>query len=202
MENWRKIDKERLTIFTDAIMAIIMTILVLDLKVPIGEFENDADLKRQLVKQLPHFWGFAISFAMIVVLWFSHHNLMKSLNYSNTTFAVLNFIFTGSIATLPFSTALVSEYPTSSTAVSILAFNMLVMNVFLAGMFTYLYAKKLGNPDVFPPWYLKVKRALGMGGGLVFLAAIFVAFASPTVALWMIAAVPFLHMLPVRQKYF
>ncbi len=98
MEDWRKIDKHRLTIFTDAIMAIIMTILILDLKVPKVNDASDHELGLQLFKQLPHFLGFVISFLMIVIIWFSHHDLMAGLQQPDRTFTTTNFLFTGAIA--------------------------------------------------------------------------------------------------------
>jgi uncharacterized membrane protein len=200
MQNWQKIDKHRLSIFTDAIIAIIMTILVLDLKVPIGHFETDHDLAQQLIKQLPHFWGFAISFSMIVSIWFSHHDLMAYINQPDRTFATLNFIFTGFIATLPFTTALVSEYPSRSLAVSVLAGNLFLMNVFLTSLFIYREKKKLGIADSLPIWYATIKKKMGIFGVLLLLLAIFIAFLSPRIALLMIVAVPLMHCIPVREK--
>jgi len=198
MENWNKIDKDRLTVFTDAIMAIIMTILVLDLKVPLENIQTDQDLMQQLLKQLPHFFGFIISFSMIVILWFTHHTLMRILNQADRTFTVLNFLFAGSIATLPFSTALVSEYPSHSLAVAILAGNMALMNCFIAGMYMYLEVKNLCLPDAEPAWFRNIKRRMGMVGLLLLFSAIFVAFLSPKIALMLIVAVPLMHCIPLR----
>lgn len=200
MQNWKKIDKHRLTIFTDAIIAIIMTILVLDLKVPLGHIETDHDLKQQLLNQLPHFWGFAISFSMIVIIWFSHHTLMANLSHATYTFAVLNFLFSGSIATLPFSTALVSEYPSLSLAVAILAGNMLLMNIFLAAMHTYTELKKLTIPGSMPERYKKIKKIMGIAGAILLLAAVFLAFISPDLGLLLIVSVPLMHCIPIQQK--
>ena len=198
MQNWKKIDKHRLAVFTDAIMAIIMTILVLDLKVPVANIETNHDLKQQLLKQLPHFWGFAISFSMIVIIWFSHHNLITILSQANRTFAVLNFLFSGAIATLPFSTALVSEYPFYSLAVAILAGNMFLMNFFLSAMYVYVDKKKLIIPGIMPAWYKMIKQTLGIAGGLLLLSAVFVSFISPNLALILIVSVPLMHCIPVR----
>jgi uncharacterized membrane protein len=198
MQNWKKIDKHRLAVFTDAIMAIIMTILVLDLKVPLANIETNHDLRHQLLNQLPHFFGFAISFSMIVIIWFSHHNLIMILSQATRTFAVLNFLFSGAIATLPFSTALVSEYPFYSLAEAILAGNMFLMNFFLAGMYVYIDKQKLIIPDITPAWYKKIKQTMGIAGGLLLLTAVFVSFISSTAALILIVSVPLMHCIPVR----
>lgn len=200
MDDWRKIDKDRLTVFTDAIMAIIMTILVLDLKVPVLKIETNQDLQLHLVNQLPHFLGFAISFSMIVIIWFSHQHLMKILSYADVNFTILNFLFSGSIATLPFSTALVSEYPSLSSAVAILALNMLLMNLFLTGMYIYIDKRNLRLPDATPLRYKNIKQRMGVAGiVLLFLAVIFASFSTRT-SLLLIIAVPLMHCVPVRSK--
>jgi uncharacterized membrane protein len=200
MQNWQKIDKHRLSVFTDAIVAIIMTLLVLDLKVPIGHIETDKDLAQQLIKQLPHFWGFVISFSMIVIIWLSHHDLMTNLNQPNRTFATLNFIFTGFIATLPFTTALVSEYPSHSLAVSLLAANLFLMNVFLTTLFIYQEKKKLMIANNLPAWFTNIKKLMGISGAVLLLSATFIAFLSPRIALLMIVAVPLMHCIPLRER--
>jgi uncharacterized membrane protein len=199
MTTVRTIDKTRLTFFTDALLAIIMTILVLDIKVPEGmEHMTGEECFVNLLRVYPHFLGFIISFAFILVLWFSHHDLIESLNYANRNLAIINFCFVGATATLPFSTALAAAYPFQSYAVATLALNMFVMNVFLAGLHTYSIAAGLRNMDYFPVRYLKFKRFIGIGGGFIFLFAIFISFYSAQIALFMIAAVPVTHMIPVR----
>jgi len=200
MQTWKIIDKHRLTIFTDAIIAIIMTILVLDIKVPLAHLETNQDLKQQLIKQLPHFYGFAISFSMIVIIWFSHHSLIANLREATPGFAVLNFLFSGTIATLPFSTALVSEFPSLSLAVAVLAGNMLLMNVFLSGMHTYAAVKKLNIPGYMPERYKKIKKIMGIAGALLLLAAVFLSFLSPKLGLILIVSVLVMHCIPISHK--
>lgn len=200
MATERTIDKTRLTFFTDALLAIIMTILVLDIKVPEGmDLMSGDECFVHLLHVFPHFLGFILSFAFILVLWFSHHDLMESLTYANRPLAIINFCFVGATATLPFSTALAAAYPFQSYAVATLALNMFVMNVFLAGLHTYSIVSGIRDMNYFPPRYQKFKRIIGFAGAFVFLFAIFVSFYSPPIALIMIAAVPIMHMIPVKS---
>ncbi|HJW28303.1 MAG TPA: TMEM175 family protein [Saprospiraceae bacterium] len=197
----RHIDKSRLTFFTDALLAIIMTILVLDIKVPEGlEGLNGEECFKNIMHVFPHLVGFLISFAFIVVLWFSHHDLMESLHYANRPLARLNFCFIATTATLPFSTALAAAYPAQSYAVATLALNMFFMNIFLAGLHMYAIVTGLRDMNYFPARYLRIKQWLGMIGGFVFLAALFVAFLNPHIALVMIAAVPLMHVMPIPNE--
>ncbi len=198
MATSRPIDKTRLTFFTDALLAIIMTILVLDIKVPEGmDGMPGEECFHNLLQILPHVIGFIISFAFIAVLWFSHHDLMESLLEANRPLAVINFGFVGTTATLPFTTALAAAYPSQPYAVATLALNMFIMNTFLAGL--HIYSLKAGLRDLsfFSPLYQKTKQIIGMAGGVVFVIAFFVAFDSPRIALIMIALVPLMHTIPV-----
>jgi len=198
MQTGSTIDKARLVMFTDALLAIIMTVLVLDIKVPEGlESMSGEECLVTLFRVFPHFLGFIISFAFILVLWFAHHDLMEAMHTVNKPFTVLNFCFIGSTATLPFSTGLTAAYPTESYAVCTLALNMFIMNVFLAGMFMYAQRKGISRPDFVSLRYQRIKRLMGVGGSVLFFLAIFIAFLSPSIALIMIAIVPIIHCLPV-----
>ena len=184
--------------FSDALMAIIMTILVLDIKVPVVEYSGDAALWPQVAKVLPHFFGFAISFAFICALWVSHHNLLEAIQQPNTTLAVLNFFFIGSIAVIPFSTALAAEYTQSPLAAAMLAGNLFLMNGFLVSLHIYAGAAKLRDDSYYSAHFLKIKKMLGLTGSVVFLFAIFIAFYSPTTSHIAIAIVPVLHLIPIK----
>jgi uncharacterized membrane protein len=137
---------------------------------------------------------------MIVIIWFSHHDLMAYLDQPDRTFTTMNFLFTGTIATLPFTTALVSEYPSRSLAVALLAGNLFMMNVFLTGLFIYRDKKKLNIVSDLPVWYTNTKKIMGMSGALLLLLAFFISFLSTGIALVMIVAVPLMHCIPFKEK--
>jgi uncharacterized membrane protein len=198
MKNWQKINKHRLMYFSDALIAIIMTILVLDLKVPVAGYSGDAALWPQVAKQLPHFFGFAFSFAFICALWVSHHNLLEAIPQPNMTLAVLNFFFIGSVAVIPFSTALAAEYTQSPLAAAMLAGNLFLMNGFLISLHIYAGTAKLRDNSYYPARFLKIKKILGLSGSVLFLFAIFISFYSPTTSHYAIAIVPILHLIPIK----
>ena len=200
MTEGRYVDKERLVMLTDAIIAIVMTILVLDLKVQAPEGATDGDVLRQLHAQLPHFIGFVISFAVMAFLWFPHHDLLRAIARPTYGFAVLNFFFLGSIATLPFSTAFAAEYSTHSVPVATLALNMMVMNAFLSGLFRYAVGRQMADFGPLPTRVQRYKRALGIAGTFVFMAAAGIAFYSPAISLVLLALVPVLHLIPVPER--
>ena len=69
--------KGRLEAFTDGVIAVIITIMVLELKVPHG-----ADLK-SLQPLIPVFLSYVLSFVFIAVYWNNHHHLMHVVHKVN-----------------------------------------------------------------------------------------------------------------------
>lgn len=199
MKEWQSLSKARLETFTDALIAIIMTILVLDIKIDAPDSAVGAEIAEELVHQLPHFVGFILSFSVIAVLWFSHNDLLRMVKVTDRKLAALNFLFVGSISTIPFSTALASKFPHQSIAVATLAGNMLLMNLFLTVLFIYAQKRLPLDTQYQTPRRIEVKRMLGIGGMFIFLIATVISFVSPATSLILCALVPTLHMIPVQE---
>src|SRR3954469_21949703 len=100
-----KIEKERFVTFMDALMAIIMTLMVLEIKIPAVETLTDEMLRHELRKSVTPLIGFLVSFGTLTMLWISHNDLMKDIKGITKQFALLNFLWILVTALLPFSTA-------------------------------------------------------------------------------------------------
>src|ERR1043166_7297553 len=96
--NFISVDKERLATFIDAIFAIVMTIMILEVKVPEIAGVSGGNLRHELHKTIGPFTGFLISFFTVAIIWFDHHDLFKLLNGATKGFALLNFVFVAIIA--------------------------------------------------------------------------------------------------------
>src|SRR5215831_12230902 len=119
-----KIEKERFVTFMDALMAIIMTIMVLEIKMPGVESLTDVTLRHELHKVITPLIGFLVSFGTLVMIWISHNDLMIDIKVITKQFALLNFLLILVMALVPFSTALGWGYPKTSLAVFIYALNI------------------------------------------------------------------------------
>jgi uncharacterized membrane protein len=193
-----QVNKERLMFFSDALLAIIMTILVLDIKVPELQYTTDSALLPELLKQLTHFIGFVVSFSLIAILWFTHHQLMQRIAQPNMVFARINFAFIGTTAVIPFSTAFTAEYPSSPLAACLVASNFFVMGFFLTGMIFYALKTGLASNDIFPAYYENARKKRGFIGMFVLAVSALIAFVSPMVSHILLVFVPILHSIPVR----
>ena len=76
---WQAFAAERLAFFSDAVVAIAITLLALELPVPMSTVESNRDFWHQLAKHSNDYIAFMISFAAIGSHWFPHHALFSQL---------------------------------------------------------------------------------------------------------------------------
>jgi uncharacterized membrane protein len=109
---------ERILFFSDAVFAIVITLLVLELKVPHleGEKLTEANIQHQLFELLPKFLGFIYSFFIVGLMWIEHHRIFRYIGHYDFGIVWRNLLFLLFVAFIPFPTALFSEYFRSQTA--------------------------------------------------------------------------------------
>jgi uncharacterized membrane protein len=182
--------RERLTAFSDGVIAIIITIMVLDLKVPHG-----ADWAA-LTQLLPVFLSYILSFAYVAIYWNNHHHLMYTCERVDGAilWANMNWLFWLSL--LPFVTAWMGEnqfapLPTALYGVALtmpaVAYFLLQRAIIRREGETGLLAQALGNDvkgKISPPLYL---------------VAIAVSFVKPWIAQVIYVAVALLWLIPDRR---
>lgn len=101
---------ERLVAFTDAVMAVAITLLVLDLKLPEGV--SDADLYAAIPNLSRSLWCYLLSFVVIGILWMAHHRQFDSIPRVDGVLLWLNLFFLMSVALIPFVTSVLSDHAT------------------------------------------------------------------------------------------
>ncbi len=119
------LDVERLVFFSDAVIAIAITLLVIQLDVPTG-LRSDAELRDALVRLGPSLFSFFVSFLVISIWWRSHHGLLRVVERSHGLLVVLNFVLLGAIAFLPFASRVLGGYGNLPTAVILYSLTNLV----------------------------------------------------------------------------
>jgi uncharacterized membrane protein len=97
----------RVEAFSDGVMAIAITLLILDVRVPVAE---EGDLARALAHQWPSYAAYAVTFLIIGIMWVNHHFLFDRVRAVTRPLLYLNIGLLMGIAFLPFPTALLAEY--------------------------------------------------------------------------------------------
>lgn len=123
----------RLEIFCDGVIAIAITLLILEIKVPsLESIHSVEELKHELIHGWPHWFGFVLSFMAIFISWANHHNIFKLIGSTSSPFIYANGFFLLTLVVMPFSTALMSEYIQTAfaqPAISLYCLSALVHNV-------------------------------------------------------------------------
>jgi len=194
-----KIEKERFVMFMDALMAIIMTIMVLEIKIPHVETLTDETLRQELHKVVTPLIGFLVSFSTLTMIWMSHHDLVRDIKVITKQFALLNFLLILVIALVPFSTALGWGYSKTSLAVFIYALNIFLLSAAFAVLYGFSVAKRL--IPVTTSQFMRAKKIISFSGLVLLVIAMFLSFVNPGLSLFFTALIPLAHTIPVVFAY-
>jgi uncharacterized membrane protein len=135
-------ETSRVEAFSDGVLAIVITLLVLDIKVP-QTADSDAALWQAILQRLPMIGAWMVSFFFVLVFWVAHHTLFYQIEKTDRGLLWLNGLFLLAISFSPFPTALAGEHPGATPAVFLLS---LVM--FLAAAFFAAYSDPRGRRGV------------------------------------------------------
>ena len=124
-------NKVRLEALSDGVFSIVMTLLIIDIKVP---HLNDTGSVREMVDTLwamwPLFRSFYLSFMLLGMYWISHHAFFHMYaKHTNRVVTLLNILYLCFISLVPFSTHLIGEYPTNQVAVSVYGMNVVLIGL-------------------------------------------------------------------------
>src|SRR5499426_3280639 len=96
-------NKNRVEAFSDGVFAIVITLLILDIRVPDVEYSQ---LSASLVAVLPRIFAYVISFGVIAVYWLAHHQSLQLVGKLNGFLIWLNFLYLLAVSFMTFPTAL------------------------------------------------------------------------------------------------
>jgi uncharacterized membrane protein len=131
---------ERLEMFSDGVIAIAITLLVLEITVP---QTKQGDLFDALINQWPSYVAFVISFVVIGIMWVSHHSMFERIAAVDRGLLFINLLLLLGIGFLPFPTALLASYvreggANSHVAAAVYSATMVGIGIAFAGMWAYL----------------------------------------------------------------
>jgi uncharacterized membrane protein len=140
---------ERMILFSDAVFAIAITLLVIEIKIPElhGEHITDKALLGELKHLIPKFLGFIISFMLIGIYWTVHHRMFGYVTNYTPKLLRLNLLFLFFIALMPFSTGFYGEYTGVLMRDQLkVPMSFYVLNFACAGFVNYLMWVYITNP--------------------------------------------------------
>ncbi len=131
----------RLEAFSDAVFAVAITLLVLELSVPVGD-----DLWHELKDEWPSFAAFFVSFWVIGIIWVNHHAVIDHIARADRGVLYLNLLVLMTVVFIPFSTALLAEHLKSGAdeevAAAVYSGVFLAMAISFGLLWTYIVSRR------------------------------------------------------------
>ena len=171
----------RLEALADGIFAIAMTLLVLELRVP--AVTAPGELASALVDLWPRFATFFISFVVLGVYWFAHHQTFYFLVRVNRTVVWLSLFFFLGAVLIPFVASLLDSYPLDPVALSLYGAVLGLLAIVGYVIWWYITGDRgLIDERLDPDIVRKVRRWIAAGPSIM-PVAIGMAFVAPVVSL-------------------
>jgi uncharacterized membrane protein len=195
------ITRDRIVTFTDGVLAIVVTLLVLDIAVPqLSHSEVKTELPKRLLELLPDVWSYATSFIILGFFWIAHNDQFHYIKRANRTLSWITVFYLVFIAFIPFSTALIGEYRDQEVSIIVYGINIIIVLVF--GYLQWEYATKehqLVDIDLDPNLVTITSRRIFVGM-ILYAFGIVISFLNTQVSLALFILIPLYYLVPV--KYF
>ena len=183
-------DKGRLEAFSDAVLAIALTIMVLELRPPAGTGLQD------LAGLAPSFLGYVLSFVYLGIYWNNHHHLFHAVGSVRGPILWANMHLLFWLSLVPFATAWMGRHPLSTVPVALygvdLLMNAVAYSILVAALLRHegpdsVLARAIGRD-------LKGWASMGL-----YALAIAAAFVEPTVSIGLYVTVALVWLVPDRR---
>jgi uncharacterized membrane protein len=186
----------RVEAFSDGVMAIAITLLVLDLKVP-GPVE-DGHLLEALLERWPTYVAYLAAFLTIGIIWLNHRTLVDRIARFDARLHWLNLMLLLGVAILPFPTSLVAEYLQRGGEDAKIATALYgLCATLMAVPWGFFWRHLADRPDLLEPGYdaayARAEWKRGTVGLPVYAAATLVALVWPVVSLLLYLGIAILY---------
>lgn len=191
------IDTARLEAFSDGVLAIAITLLVIEVRPP--ELEEGETLLHGVLAQWPSYAAYATSFLVIGIMWLNHHNLFQLIGRVDHALLVYNLALLGFIAFVPFPTALVADHLTDGggrTATAIYGGLFLLTAITFNLLWRHASSDRRLIDEGAPQATVDAITKAYSIGPLTYLVALLVAFLSPVGSLALHAGIALFFLLP------
>ena len=136
---------ERMSFFSDAVFAIAMTLLIIEIHAPAVAPDH---LTRALLDLLPEYLTFLLSFVVVGLVWLSHHRKVSALIHYDQNVLRLNLLMLLFVASIPLPTAILARYGDETPAVVLYAATVGATGFTLSALWVYAWTRGYARPEV------------------------------------------------------
>jgi uncharacterized membrane protein len=186
----------RLEAFSDGVFAIVVTLLILEVRLPEMEGEGSDAFIAAFGVVVPKLFSFAVSFFTVAIYWVNHHHFFSRVTHTDWKLLWANNLLLFFLTVVPFSTAVLGDHPTDAVPVAFYGLNL----GFAALAFTIMGRYVFFSGELVDPSVLRADRVSEWRrswiGTLAYLAAALLAFVWVPAALAIFVVVPFAFVVP------
>jgi len=191
----------RIEAFSDAVIAIVLTLLVLELRVPeIRELTN-AGAFAAIVGLAPKLIGFFVSFLTVAIFWVNHHHFFHPVAKSDGPLLWHNNHLLFWITVIPFATAFIGDYPLIPLVVALYGLVLFMAALAFTLMLRYVFFRSALLPESVTPKTRKEELRHALIGVIVYGVSMGVALVYPVLAIIIFIIVPLYYFLPHRIEW-
>src|SRR4051794_31912412 len=198
-----KISTTRLETFSDGVIAIIITIMVIEIKLPnLTQESTTVETINNLRQLVPYLITYAFSFMMVGIFWTNHHHMFHLLKHTDEQLLWQNFLFLFLLSLIPFATAIVGANPFISISAVIYGIVMLLTNSSFLLMRHYSLRKDLVHKDKNRELTVKIfqvsmkARIKALIGTIMYMIAVPLAFVNVYIAYICYTIPPIIFFIP------
>ena len=144
--------KSRLEAFSDGVFAIVITLLILDIRFPEVGYSQ---FKETLVSLLPRILAYVMSFIIIGLYWVTHHNSMHVMKKIDRGFLWLNILLLLCVSFIPFPTSLLGRYSFETGPIILYGATLILCNIVGYVMLVYVHYRPHLASAEFSSQYLR-----------------------------------------------
>lgn len=189
----------RIEALSDGVFSIAMTLLILDIRVPVVSLiSGQPSLAHRLFELWPRLLSYATSFMILGIYWIGQHNQFYVIKRSDRTFLWINILFLMCIAFVPFPTSLLGSY--SHQQIAVVVYGLVLIAIGLVLYLHWWYAthhQRLVDPDINRQLVTQAKKRILLGPASCVLS-IGLSFFSLLLSLILFALILIVYLFPGR----
>jgi uncharacterized membrane protein len=185
---------QRIAAFSDGVIAIIITIMVLELKLAEGAAKGEV-WSNFLAPLAPRLAIYALSFVIVGALWVNHHQLLAVVRRATPQVMWMNLLLLFFMSLIPLATGFLGEHPQLARAVSFYALIMTLSSA-VFGLLRY-YLRRMPGHDGRHIQFRRATLVRSFTSTLLYATAVIAAPLSPVAALAMLIFVPVMFNIPM-----
>jgi uncharacterized membrane protein len=188
-------NKGRFESFSDSVFAFAITLLILAIALPVLRNPSERDLRDAILALWPNLIAFALSFAVIGIMWQNHHALFRFVARVDRKTVALNLLLLAGTVMIPFATSAIGTYPTMHASTLLYGVVLTYCSIVYNWLLEHLAASGSLDPSLSAVRVARTRFAYRVGL-VTYITATLLALALPLLSFAAYIAITFYYFIP------